>query len=299
MPTVTPRFSLGGIRDIDSAPAAIRARLKPPTSFSLFKATHSPELNSTPIKNLVERTPLSNQDDEDCTANATCDAFEILIWYQSPDQDPPQLSRRFTYYVSRVWETPLGKGAFIPFVFQQQTSIGTVLESDWDYSKGVNTPPPLELYRVAAANRIDGYYEITSSGSERLFDIIRAINANHPVVFGTALGSDFMGYFNQPARPQGIVDGLIGSEGVRVFDPPTFEDIQGYHAMIVVGYDVTDPANPKFRLRNSWGENFGNTDDPGHVWVSASYMTSDRTTALFVPTLIPTITSLKGDVNGQ
>ncbi len=89
-----------------------------------------------------------------------------------------------------------------------------------------------------------------------------AIRANHPVIFGTRVGSEFQKY--------------VGED--KVFDIPA-DDIGG-HAMIIVGIRINSNGQKEFLIRNSWG----NWGQQGHAWLSANYLMWSKTNDVFVPT---------------
>ena len=115
--------------------------------------------------------------------------------------------------------------------------------------------------REATRHRIHSYYRIKSDGPERLQDILAALSANHPVVFGTAVEQDFL----SPTGPD-----LVG--------PPQGATIGG-HAMIIVGYNASRNA---FLVKNSWGDRWRTG---GYVLFSPDYLTWAKTWDLWVPTL--------------
>lgn len=212
-------------------------------------------------------TPVSSQGRiGSCVANALCDALEILLGLENPD-NVVQLSRLFLYWIARdlVGMQNEDNGTYIRAAAQQLRKIGVVEEAYFPYDENkVFTPPPLSIYTMASNNRIQGFYRIESYGIVRVEHIIRAIENNHPVVLSMLVGDDFVSY--------------MGEDDVS-FSKPGING--GYHAMIVVGYRHTSDGTVEFKLRNSWGEHWGKG---GYVWVKQDYISHSSTNDIWVPT---------------
>lgn len=212
---------------------------------------------------IPEFTPVSNQLTlGSCVANATCDAFEILMGVQG--KQVIQLSRLFVYWNARVYthDTDKDEGTYIHNAFDSIQRLGVCPETDWPYKTGsVFAQPPLRAYKTANDNQINGFYRIDASGDQRLRDIEAAVRANHPVVFGTGVSSAFTSAFNDDT----------------VWDTPN-KSI-GNHAMIVVG--VRRNPTLEFYVRNSWGTSWGRD---GHCWMDANYLAWNGTQDIWVAT---------------
>jgi hypothetical protein len=229
---------------------------------------------------IEEKTPLSDQiDTSTCVANASMDAFEILLGIEGLAVE--QLSRLFAYWIGRMVSGGLDidNGTYIRAVFAQIKSIGVCLEKSWPFQphdlidvRGVSTErilamPGSTAFMEADSNKIDGYYRIASMDQARLDDIETAVRANHPVVFGTGVTKPFQMY---------------RGGGSLISPPASLSDIIGLHAMIVTGVRYRN-GRRNFLWRNSWGQFWG---DVGHAWVDETYMTFSKTTDLWVPTRI-------------
>jgi hypothetical protein len=92
------------------------------------------------------------------------------------------------------------------------------------------------------------------------------LDLNMPVLFGGNVGDRFT-YWRFPYQ----------FRTNKVFDHDSDHD--GGHAMVVVGYDDCRQA---FRVRNSWGENWG---DNGSIWVDYNYFIIDFCDEAYVATL--------------
>ena len=215
---------------------------------------------------LPEYTPLSNQGNiGSCVGNAVADAFEILKGLEDRSK-VEQVSRLFIYYNARVYtqETNKDSGSHINHALDSMTKLGVCREVIWPYDpSNVLVQPPLEAYREGNDNTFADFYQITSTGDERIADIEAAIRANHPVIFGTRVGTEFRSF----------------SGGDKVLGIPS-DDIGG-HAMVITGVRTNSEGKKEFYIRNSWGDAWGNG---GHAWFSSEYITWDKTHELFVPT---------------
>ncbi|MEK3807784.1 C1 family peptidase [Bacillus sp. FSL H8-0547] len=60
------------------------------------------------------------------------------------------------------------------------------------------------------------------------------------------------------------------SPGNNFIDVPSIESVEGYHAIVIVGYGERNDGNKCFIIRNSWGADWG---DSGYAYVSYEYFT--------------------------
>jgi C1A family cysteine protease len=202
-----------------------------------------------------------------CVANSTCIALMILS--QVANNSFTALSRLMIYWNARVYtqDTDKDQGTFIHLAFQSLASLGVCEETVWPYDASeVFAQPPLDAYKQGNDNTISTFYEITSTGAQRVSDIELAIRANHPVVFGTNVGQDLEDYNGDPTV---------------VFSAPTTS--LGGHAIAAIGVRINSAGQREFLIRNSWGSGWG---IGGCAWFSSAYMEDDSTSDLFVPTQI-------------
>jgi C1A family cysteine protease len=209
-----------------------------------------------------------------CTAFGTCGSLEILRSLINPPKFQ-QLSRLFVYWNSRnyIQETNIDEGSFIHLAFQSIQSLGVCEDALYPYVENqVYAQPNLLSYKEGNSNAITAFYNISSSGAQKLSDVESAVRANHPVVFGVQVGSDFENY--------------DGSN--KVFDPPSSSN--GGHCMIIVGVRTGSQGTKDFLVKNQWGTFWGIPDplNPqsgrGYVWLSSNYILSAED--LFVPTFM-------------
>lgn len=222
---------------------------------------------------IPEFTPISDQSYiGSCVANAGVDMLEMLrgldLLRQAPDETPTveQLSRLFLYWISRcvTGDQKLDKGTYIRNAMSQCMTVGVAPEKFWEYDIGqVFTSPPLWVFNAASDNKINGLFRIDSYGDERSDDVETAVRANHPVVFGTAVGVEYQQYRG----------------GGNAFEAPNHSI--GGHAQIIVGVRRRLDGKREFLVRNSWSEEWG---DAGHAWISEQYLEDPRTDDLWLGT---------------
>lgn len=194
---------------------------------------------------------------QSCVANGTCDAFELL--------GAPQLSRLFVYWNARRANGDEGSdvGTYVRSAFESLRTLGACLEDLHPYDESrVNERPSLFAYEAAYDHRISAYYRIDSFGPARADDVETAIRANHPVVFGTLVGQSFVDYAGQDV----------------VWHPAT--NPIGGHALCIDGVRRVNGAR-HFRLRNSWGADWGMG---GCAWAAEDWITDVTSQDFWVAT---------------
>jgi hypothetical protein len=226
---------------------------------------------------LEERTDISDQGDSNsCVWNAWADAMELLM----PADDVRQVSRLTGYWCSRAQhgEECVDEGTYIRVAGDVSRDVGVCLERLWPFKlENVNVRPPLEALQQCWDNRIDGHYTlrvtgITESARRRSKkDQLKALLMNgFPIVGAFALGQDF-----------DEIDGRDVAHG-----PPNGRSVQGWHAMVIVGFRELSDGDIHWRLRNSWGGRWGRS---GYCHVTSSYvLDSSFCNDIRVPTRAPT-----------
>ncbi len=205
---------------------------------------------------------MDQQDLSSCVGNATVESVEILN--NMAGYRPVPLSRLFVYNMARIRTNSLDKdeGTYIRVAFDCLSRFGVCDEYLWPYEDAaVFLSPSLKAQRQAVGHRIHSYYRIDSAGDARVNDIVTALRANHPVVFGTLVASEF----------RDVVDRSPLST------PGPNAQILGGHALVIVGY-----LNGNFLIKNSWGTSWGSH---GFCVMTPDYLTWSGTSDLWVPTL--------------
>lgn len=213
---------------------------------------------------IPEYIPIYNQLSlSSCAANAGTGMWGILRGLEDANANL-LLSRLFLYWNARLYTNDTGKdqGTYIHNVMDSVTTLGVCLESQWEYDPSkVFKQPPILAYKQGDDNTFNDFYQVKSEGNDRLLDIEMAVKANHPVIFGTQVGTQFENYEGEN----------------KVFGPPN--DPVGGHAMLIVG--VRRNPDLEFYIRNSWGAGWGKN---GYAWFNGDYIMSDDTADLFVGT---------------
>lgn len=101
------------------------------------------------------------------------------------------------------------------------------------------------LYRRAIGNakfyRIEGFSRL---GTHQ--DIMQAIAFSGPVVVGMVWLSDWFKTGEETSHQE---------YPILVWNPDG--DVAGRHMFVLCGYDLSDPKRPLYKIRNSWGTNWG------------------------------------------
>lgn len=209
---------------------------------SLLKSRYSYELKD---KRILESEidihspilPVFNQGNVgSCVACATCRALEIK--YTQRYQRPLDLSRMALYFLAREMEPTEvmeDNGTHISYACDAARRFGIPEAPMWPYySQHVNVAPPWRVMRDAWKNKIQSFYRISSTGADRVTDVLIHLHAGNPVIFGMLAGEDLLDY--RAGQILGPVQGRV----------------VGGHAMLIVGWTGT-----AFIIENSWGVSWG------------------------------------------
>lgn len=209
-------------------------------------------------------SPIENQAQAgSCVGNSVVGGLEFLqIRNGLPYTD---LSRLFVYYNSRLMHGDQDKdeGTYIRIAMGTLSSLGTCSEKKWPYDlNNLFIRPSWGSYREAYPHKISSYYRITETRGQALVDAIkRALQAQHPVVFGMLVDDDYIN---------------VGSDGMIAMPKKTRNDAGG-HAQLIVGYDDNQR---RWIVRNSWGTNWG---DRGYAYVPYDYLDASDANDFWVP----------------
>lgn len=183
-----------------------------------------------------------------CVAQSTCKALEIKRI--ASGKEHIDLSVMALYYFTRMRMNPpqhkKDNGTYIWLAMDTLRKVGVARESSWPYdvNKVFKNPNGWSVARECAEHQISSYHKIRTVGEGKAEDVIRSLNAGHPVVFATKVGKDWF-------KNRGSV--LSGESSP-----------EGGHAMVLVGY-----KDGKFIVENSWGSSWGKN---GFAYVTPEYL---------------------------
>jgi C1A family cysteine protease len=186
-----------------------------------------------------------------CTANAVAAAFQYDLYKQGlPDFVP---SRLFIYYNERAMEGTIGvdSGAMLRDGIRSIARLGVCPEKLWPYAiDQFRTRHDRNCYEQAAGNRALLYQRVPRD----LTQMQACLASGFPFVFGFSVYESFD-------------DPNVERTGVVPL-PARGEETLGGHAVLAVGYSN---AEKRFRVRNSWGEDWG---VDGYCTMPYAYLTT-------------------------
>ncbi len=190
-----------------------------------------------------------------CTAQAGA-----AIWcYDRARQGLPFVmpSRLFVYYNERVIEgTPTADtGASIRDCLKTLVKDGACDERMWPYDISTFITKPSDACYADAIKHHGVEY---SQPYQSLNQLKAVLAGGFPFIFGFTVYRSFMS--DDVART-----GLMPMPGMM-------ERTVGGHASVAVAYNSRD----YFLCRNSWGEDWGDPDYPGHFWMPGIYLTNPK-----------------------
>lgn len=194
-------------------------------------------------------SPRHNQTTTDsCVAQSVIKALEIKRIQKYGHGKHVDLSVMDLYYGCRdrmdPRETNKDDGTYIYLACQVLKDFGVCREVMHPFRmENLYVPPPILATREARMNQIKTAYKINSGGFDRVEDVVANLEMGNPVVFGTAVGKNWLDYSDD-------------SEPLR---PTKWEETKGNHAVCIVGY-----VDNKFIIENSWGTRWG---DNGYGWL--------------------------------
>jgi len=183
------------------------------------------------------------------------------------DGAPPTIE-----FLSRLWAYALALGSqgtpgrdcgtHLATAIDILATYGFPPERYWPYDTATFGQKPSPACYHSALDQRDtdrvAYHQIAETGDSRLLTIKRAITTGRLVAFGTAVDPSALDAY---------------SAGDTLDIPPDGSPVEG-HAMAVIGYD-----NDRFKIANSWGEEFG---DGGYLWITPRYLSWGETDDLWI-----------------
>jgi C1A family cysteine protease len=186
-----------------------------------------------------------------CAANSAAACIQHCE-KKAKDPDYDRLSRLWIYWYARekIGTTNEDSGSYIRDCFKIASERGVPRERYWPYEIGTYREEPTAGERSAPHHRVLEYRAVDER-SER--DMQACVAEGYPFAFGFAVYGSFWD---------------IGDDGKWLGTPGT---IDGYHAVVCVGYDFRSSAwaGGFWIVRNSWGSLFG---AGGHFFVPRGFM---------------------------
>jgi hypothetical protein len=179
-----------------------------------------------------------------CTAQSVVGMGSFLLAVEGEEVRDRVLSRQLLYGESRGW-APVDDGATLRDSMKALARVGDCPEYLWPYEKPWAVRPPPSVY-AAAKRRADCVYARLST----VQDMRQCLADGFPFVGGFTVFEAF--------------EGLNARNSLLPLPTPGEEPLGG-HAVCFVGYDDDAKA---FRVRNSWGVDWGNV---GYFWMPFSY----------------------------
>ena len=189
-----------------------------------------------------------------CVAHSVVKALEIKRIMEMGLAAHVDLSILAVYYLAREMMAPpqchIDDGTFVSHACDILRRFGAAEEKDWPFDmKKVNVSPSWTVMRNAYLHKIKAFYRIRSEGQKRIRDVIAALRAGNPVVYGTMIDNQWFDY------GPGKVLQLAKTE-------------EGGHATTLIGWD-----GENFIGENSWGTHWG---DDGFYLMSPDVIASDQ-----------------------
>jgi len=224
----------------------VGARLDPPNE-NYKKFDKSMISNYLPILNgnvdLREFTsPRHNQrKTSTCTCQSAVKALEIKRIMKYGKEAHVPLSVMDLYYGARDLmdpkETDRDEGTYLYLVCDVLRRFGVCREELNPFDeKNLFVPTPIMATRESYMNKISANYRISSTGNDRVDDVINNLRVGNPVIFATRVGMNWMLY-NSNSKPLEIT---------------SMDNSIGNHAICIVGW-----VDGKFVIENSWGNGWG------------------------------------------
>lgn len=232
---------------------SLGAQLSPPDARD-FRASRSGYrlLQVFPDSYLLDESqfqPIRNQGNEGtCVGHAAVDG--VLGYFVEKQNLDRILSPRDAYEGGRSLEWPPapkdGQGTYPRVVFKYLQKSGVCLEQDWPYQDGIAGTEFATAAQNRLLNKVFTYFAVYPYKD----DIRLALMLPGPVLVCIPV---YM-HFYDADRKTGIIPA-----------PKNLNDkIDGYHAIVICGWD----EQKGWRIRNSWGTDWGQN---GYAWLDFEY----------------------------
>jgi C1A family cysteine protease len=228
-------------------------------NFEIIKSQITAYTNTSDLASDLRKftSPRHNQSHSgSCVTQSAAKALELKRIQKWGIDAHVDLSRLALYYLCRELmdppETDKDDGTYISIAADVLRRFGVCRETPdptkpndhafwpWDLDLLFKSPSWLAM-RQAYVHKISAWYKIYSTGDDRVNDVILALAAGNPVVFGTKVYENFQAYDGTPIG--------IG-----------YGDLLGGHATVLEGWVPTSKKGQYFLGENSWGTEWGPDD---------------------------------------
>lgn len=200
--------------------------------------------------------------DQDYLGSCTANAIAFLVHFDLINKNdvvkvaPFMPSRLFIYYYERFIEGTIDQdaGAELRDGLKVTADYGVPPETIWPYDETKFKDEPIsEAIKQATKFTSLKYFRLDNTNKQLL---VSCLMQGYPICFGMTVYESFMS--DQVAKT-GIVP-----------MPLMTENIEGGHAMAIVGYNAQQDY---FVVRNSWGTSWG---QKGYCRIPAAYLTNNN-----------------------
>ena len=183
----------------------------------------------------------------------TCVAFAVTAAHEFFRRFDIKMSEEFLYRTCKIREGNENDGTYVDVALGNLVSIGQVDSLILPYSNTpqpiLNNSLPLDLFRTARNRRIPNWKQYIPNTQ-----IIEGIlDQEKGVICVVEVQQSFQNVH--------LSDNFIEIPAQELFK-------NAYHAILLVGYGKDNDGNPYFIIRNSWGEDWG---ESGYAYLSYKY----------------------------
>lgn len=208
-----------------------------------------------------------------CVAFAFAKAMEVWTAANRGVEAKRDISVLFLWYIARQMYKPDGvvenTGVSLEAAIHAIESLGVTEEKHWPWKfSDIYATPRLKVLRDAYTHRVALLARpILRTGKERVAAIHAALQQKKPVVFSYGMPNSWLAY----SRYNLFLNDVLNTE----------ENIDFYHAMVILGYDVSRDA---FIFENSFGSIWGYN---GFGFISSSLIALSKIDSYWVVEAAP------------
>lgn len=230
-----------------------------------FEAELAPKLGATSgtidLSTYFRGVPHQDQGKTNsCVAQSMVNALELKrVMAGHPHVDLSVLALYFTCRQRmNPKETDQDEGTYIWLAADSIRKLGVAPDAQWGWDlQKLYLNPGWPVFRTGAVHKIQSHFKIQSTGQARVDEIIRALLAGHPVVYGTEIGENWDDY-----RKGTVISHVNGQ-------------VNGRHATVLVGWDGV-----KAKGKNSWGDD--SWGDDGCYYIDTDVLASPASNDFWV-----------------